>query len=143
MEGRSLRTGKHASNLHEVRLDPWPLLGNKRGEQTLLVEPEHQAELRAFVEYARRSAKAFWALLVASLVLCLGGTLLSLAWAPAIWAVPAGLLLLTWMLVAYAFATPETIRAMGIRRSVILARVGAGVMFALAVATVLIALRAD
>ncbi|WP_373048999.1 hypothetical protein [Vulgatibacter sp.] len=108
----------------------------------MLVEPEHEAKLRAFVDYARRSVKAFWALLVASLVLCLGGTLLSLAWAPAIWAVPAGLLL-TWMLVAYPFATPETIRAMGIRRSVILARVGAGMMFVLAVATVLLALRAD
>lgn len=135
MEGRSIWTGKHRTALVPVRLDPWPLLGRKRGQQELLVEPEHAAELREFVAYAQRNRRAFYTWLIVSTVLCLGGAFLSIARPAALWAVVAGLVVLGLMILAYPFATPETIRAMGVAPSRKLARIGAGIILVMAVVT--------
>ena len=135
MDGRSIWTGKHGTGLEEIQLDGWPLLSRKRGEQRLLVEPEFESDLRDFVAYARSKRKAFWAWLVIGTTLCLAGAFLSIEWPIALWAVAAGLLVLGAMILAYPFATPETIRAVGVRPSRRLARLGAALILVMAAVT--------
>jgi len=103
-------------------------------EETLIVHPEHEAELRAFNEKARAHGKRFLilALLFGAIVPIVGAGLLPFV-------VGAGLLpfvsdavvtivigvstvALSVVLYLYPFATPETVDMLGVKKSVRLVR---------------------
>ena len=120
---RSSWTGREAPRLVEVRLPAVTRWGTPQGEETHLVEPEHEAALRRFVGYAVRNARFALVSYLACALLALAGALLGPRTPTGGLLLVLGLLLLGASLVAYPFATPETVARLGFRRSRNLARV--------------------
>lgn len=134
-ERRSAWTGRPAAELIEVQVPAMTRWGTPAGEQTLLVEPKHEAELRRFVTFAVRNGRQALVLYLGSSVLCLAGALLGPAFPAGRWLLVGGLLLLGGSMVAYPFATPETVAAIGLDRSRRMARVAGLALVALAIGT--------
>jgi len=117
LEGRSIWTGRRSASLVSVDVDARILLGGPSGAGGLLVEAQHEEELRRFVAYAERSRTKFWILFSVALASMVAGGAFSVVWPKARWAVAAGALLFALTALVFPFATPQTIRVFGLRRS--------------------------
>ncbi|PAP75512.1 hypothetical protein [Rubrivirga marina] len=116
--------------------------GGERTEQTLYVLPEHEAALRAYNERVARFGKTFLramlGLSAALLGVAVGAPLFGWPDATASAIVGLGVSGIGWLMIAFPFATPTTVRSLGIRRSIWIARglgavtVGLGIWIALA-----------
>lgn len=123
MEGRSIWTGRRGGSLVSVRIDTRKLLGGDLTSEELLVEPEHEAELRDFIAFVEQSLKKFWTFFLIGVVLVVTGSFLGAAWRSAIWLVVAGMVVLGATTIRFPFTTPQTIRLFGLHPSIRIARV--------------------
>ncbi len=103
-------TGRHSDEVKEVRLETLDRWGIHTREETFTVLPEHEEELRRFVAYQRRYGRVFLGLVILSIVAAL--VVRSPLW--------MGVLMMGLGVVTYAFpfATPETVRMIGMRASI-------------------------
>jgi hypothetical protein len=136
MQGRSAWTGQPGDRLVEVRVPSMTRWGTPRGEQVLLVEPEHEAELRGFLKYAVRFGRTALVSYLACSVVAVVGAVIG-AYSPVgRWLIIGSLLALGGLLFGFPFATPETVATVGVRRSRQLARGAGALLIALALAAV-------
>lgn len=115
-------------DLEEIQLP-----GETWSDAPALVHPGHERRLRDFLETARRRSQLFVILVVAAVFLVMNSTLVAIVVAQ--W---VGLLIMGAALAGLAvtimimpFATPQTARAVGVRRSIVIARacgLGVGVL---------------
>lgn len=137
---RSMWTGRRSEELIEVRLPGVTRFGTPTTEvESFWVETEHEQQLRAYVEYARRWGRTFLALVLSGTAVSLVASLLIASWPPARWIVTGALLVLAATIVVFPFPTPETVALFGIRRSVVLGRVGGGLVAAVAIWSAIVA----
>ena len=110
-----------------VTLDVPSGTGATRTERTVHVLPEHEADLRAYndrvARYGRTFLRAMFGLSAVLLGVSVGGALGG--WSDDVvgLVVGFGLSAVGWLMIAFPFATPQTVGALGIRRSVWIARV--------------------
>ncbi len=134
-------TGEWTDRAVPVEVAATDRFGRPAPPRTLHVSPEHEAELRAFAERARRYGRPFLltmaGLTLAMVVVAVLGTadVLSESATAALIGLLTALVGLT--IIVMPFATPETVGGLGVRASVRLARVvgvatiGLGVVIAL------------
>jgi hypothetical protein len=106
------------------------LPGEAWQEEPRLVHPGHEERLRIFVDTARRRGQLFLALVVAEVLVLMNSTLVGVAVAQWVGLIIMGAALLAMAATIFVmpFATPQTARALGVRRSITLARgLGVGV----------------
>ena len=116
--------------------------GGERTERTLHVLPEYEADLRAYNErvarFGRTFLRAMLGLSAALLGVAVGAPLFGWPGATASAIVGLGISAIGWLMIAFPFATPTTVGALGIHRSIWIARgvgaatVGLGIWIALA-----------
>lgn len=127
MQGRSIWTGRTSDGLMEVSLPGVSRWGTPTAEERFLVEPKHEAELRAYVAHARKWGRFCLVSVLLLSLICLGASTVVVVWPPAMLVIALATFLLGALVIAFPFATPETVAWLGIQRSVKLARV-AGVL---------------
>ncbi len=116
----------------EGELTELNLKGDAWQEEPSLIHPGHEERLRAFMDEAQRRSRLFIILIVALVFLMMNSTLVAIAVAQWIGTMIMGasLLGMAATIMVMPFATPQTARALGIRRSITVARacgVGIGV----------------
>ena len=124
-----------------VTLDVPSSTGGARTERTLHVLPEHEADLRAYNErvarYGRTFFRAMFGLSAVLLGVSVGGALGGWPDDTVNLLVGFGVSAIGWLMIAFPFATPQTVGALGIHKSIWLARalgavtVGLGIWVAL------------
>lgn len=120
-----------------VELDVPSRTGGAGSERTVYVLPEHEADLRAYVGRVARYGRTFFVAILAITALLVAVPLVGDAagWSDRSIAASVGLgvVALGALIVAFPFATPETVGAFGVRTSVRIARVLGGITVALGV----------
>lgn len=131
--GKSIWTGRKSDSLIEVEVPGMNRFGGPAPSQKVWVEPEHEEELRRFVDLALRRGRFFLAVMLGGSVVMTAASVLIPVWPWALWGVTGGLAAMGVTIVLCPFATPETVRTIGIRRSVALARVAGVVTVGMAI----------
>lgn len=111
---RCMWTGRHSDEVREVRLETLDRWGFRTREETFTVLPEHEEELRRFVAYQRRYGRVFLALVTLSVAAAF-----FVRSSLGIGLVMMGIGVMTYV---FPFATPETVRMVGMRASIRTAR---------------------
>ncbi len=125
---RCVWSGEVSSRLKPVELE---VLGWMRSHRkTFWVSPEHEAALRGFVAFRNRFVRVFGALLLVEALIVIAGIA-----AREVWVSCAGIIAIGFTVVAFPFATPQTIKQLGMRRARNVARAGGFVAIALGVAS--------
>ena len=111
----------------EITVPGTDRFGRLSEPETHSVLPEHEADLRAFASLAQRTGRAFLlsilGLTAVVVVVAALGTFGVLSPAASAWGVGLGCMGMGLLMIALPFATPETIGAFGVRRSIRIARV--------------------
>jgi hypothetical protein len=121
MSARCVWSNRHDAGTRSITLqvDPHP-----SPEETVFVCPVHEAQLRRFVAYARRFGNLFLVLVAVTIV---GIAVAAILEVPG--GVGAGLVFFGVTILAFPFATPETVKKLGVRHAVWVARgIGAAVI---------------
>ena len=138
MTPKCLWTGQRSDRAIEITVPGTDALGRSIDVQTLTVLPEHEADLRAFADRARRMGRPFLvtilSLTAAILVVAALGTFEVISGAASAWGVGLGCIGMGVLMVALPFATPETVAAFGVRRSITLACVSGVIVIAVGLA---------
>jgi len=113
--------GKSEAPLKTITVETTNRFGTSTREETMTVHPEHEAELRAFAEQARRYGGRFLLLsLLFGLFIPMSGVFAGIIWtSDALIAGIVGLsiIVLGVVMYVYPFATPETVQMLGVRTS--------------------------
>ena len=126
-----------------VTLDVPSNTGGERTERTLHVLPEHEADLRAYNDrvatHGRTFVRSMFGLSAVLLGVAVGGAVADWPTSIVSAVVGLGVSAIGWLMIAFPFATPQTVGALGIRRSVRLTRVLGAVTVGLGIWIALIA----
>ncbi len=130
---------KQSNQLKEVFILSTNLSAVKRREISFFVCPEHEPKLRKFYDRVRRYALLFLSLIA----ICLIGLITSTICSDNFWA--GYLFILSFaslglVLILFPFCTPETISMVGVAKSITLVRIIGGVIFALGIIGLALAL---
>lgn len=134
MRGRCAWTGKLADHLKEVRLTVPDRFGSNPHEETFLVAPEHEGELRTYTERLTRHSRHFFLLMTAGVLAAIVFALLR-----SIEGIAASFVGMGIIGLACPFATPETVQMVGVRRSRQIARAGGVLVIALGIGMLMLA----
>lgn len=126
MTPRCAWTHESGPGLERITLPVPNRLGMGAEEETFFVRPEHEADLRRFINYVRRYGRLFLLLIV-----LLSITTLGFALAENLLGVGISVLLTGIVLIIFPFATPETVKGLGLSRAIKLTRILGGVVAAL------------
>lgn len=96
------------------------------GPETVQVCPAHEAQLRAFRAYSERYGGWFLALLGGLVLAALIAVVVEVEEKVIAWAVPT---LVGSAMVVFPFATPQTVRMLGVHVSVLTVRIGGAALF--------------
>lgn len=130
---KSIWSGKHSASLKEVTLPGMTRFGGRAPDVSQFVEPEHEAELRRFIDYSIRFGRLFLTLVMAASLLAVVGASLAPVWPWALWICLVATVAIGVTIIVFPFATPETVAWLGIRRSRTLARYGGIIVVGIAV----------
>ena len=114
---RCIWCGRESDALETVELPTLDRWGHPAGVRRFPVDPQHRQALLAFSAFSTRYAPRF----LPALGLWLLATVVA-SWFRGIAGGGLGLMLLGPLMFALPFATPETVAALGIRRSLVLVR---------------------
>jgi hypothetical protein len=103
-------TGRHSDEVKELRLETLDRWGFRAREETFTVLPEHEEELRRFVDYQRRYGRVFLGLVALSIVAAL--------FVRSSLGIGLGMIGLGVLTYVFPFATPETVQMIGMRASI-------------------------
>lgn len=129
MQKRCIWSNEKGEHLKEITVTTLSPFATRTREETVFVSPEHEREFRRFNAYELRYGRLFVGIILAGTVLlaafALGGSSLG-----------AGLTMIAIGVVTllFPFATPQTVRIHGLRRSIQMSRrlgmlgVGLGVL---------------
>jgi hypothetical protein len=125
MEQKCIWSNRKSSALKEISIVTLDRLGRNPSPRTYLVLPEHEAQFRHFNDKYRRFGRVFfWLIVFCLIVLMIGGGLTSFGGIQAgLELTGAGLLFMGVLIVVLPFTTPETVRSMGVARSIKLAKI--------------------
>jgi hypothetical protein len=133
MTPKCLWTGTHSDRAIQIEVQGTDRLGRPGDMETVSVLPEHEADLRAYVGLARRFGSillggilGLTAVSVIAAVLGAAGVWSDTA---AVWAIGASVSGIGVLMIVLPLATPETLQAFGVRRSIQIARVSGAVTF--------------
>lgn len=121
---------KQSDNLKEIIILNTSLFASKRREISYFVCPEHESKLRRFYDQVRRYALLFLGFITLSLI----GLITPTIYSDSYW---SGYLFITsftsvgLILIIFPFCTPETIAVTGAAKSIKIARIIGGLIFAL------------
>jgi uncharacterized membrane protein YkgB len=129
MKARCIWSNEKGEHLREIKVSTLSPLATRTREETVFVSPEHEREFRRFNTYELRYGRLFVGIILA-------GTVLLAAFALAGSSLGAGLTTIAMGIATllFPFATPETVRIHGFRRSIQMSRrlgmlsVGLGVL---------------
>lgn len=130
---------KQNNELKEIAVLSTNLFTSKRREISYFVCPEHELKLRRFYGQVRRYALLFLGLITLSLI----GLITPTIYSDSYW---SGYLFITsftsigLVLILFPFCTPETISMTGVAKSIKIARIIGGVIFALGTIGLVLAL---
>lgn len=113
MTQRCAWTAERADELTEVWLTVPNRWGGSPHEQRFLVSPEHESELRSYAHRLTRFGRLYVTLMVVFVLAAIAFAVLGSRTGEV-----ASLLGMGVILVAFPFATPETVRIEGVRSSV-------------------------
>ncbi len=123
---RCFWTGIRDSNVIEIEIPALDRFGRSEGTTTAYVLPEHERELRAFVDRVRRQGGLFLRTMAVLVLMLLASVIMAIVGVS-----PSGLMtraigsvvvLIGVTIILFPFATPETISVFGVRRSIVVAR---------------------
>jgi hypothetical protein len=120
---------KQSDQLKEIAVLSTNLSAASRREIAYFVCPEHEAGLRRFYDRVRRYALLFMALICISLACLIGGALWRAAGGGYLFV--ASFASLGLVLFIFPFCTPETVEMIGVAKSILVARIIGGVIFAI------------
>ena len=127
MTPRCAWTGQRSDRAVEITVPGTDRFGRPAEPDAHTVLPEHEADLRAFADLAQRAGRPFLlailALTVGIVAVALLGTFGVLSDAASAWGAGLGCMGMGLLMIALPFATPEAVAALGVRRSMLLARV--------------------
>ena len=119
--------GESEGTLKTITVETSNRLGTSTREETMTVHPEHEAELRAFAEQARRYGGRFLLLsLLFGLFIPISGVFAGIIWtsdALITGIVGLSIIVLGVVMYVYPFATPETVDMLGVKSSQRLVRI--------------------
>jgi len=121
--GRSVWTGRRSDSLIEVEVPGMNRFGGPAPSEKVWVEPEHEEELRGYIDLALRRGRFFLGVMLGGSVVMTAAAMMTPVWPWAMSVVTGGLAAMGVTIVFCPFSTPETVKTIGIRRSVVLARV--------------------
>ena len=144
MQPRCIWSNKKSARLKEVKVLATNRWATSTREETCYVLPEYEAALRAYTADAVRHGKTLMILIGMSVVLILLATALGVFGVLSDWStllvVAGSMVLMGGALIRFPFPTPETIRMLGVHKSIRFARlagwltVGVGLLLPLLVA---------
>ena len=130
---------KQRDGLKEISILSTGLRAAKRREISFFVCPEHELKLRKFYDGVRRYVLLFLGLIIISLIcLVTPATCSDNDWAGYLFISSFALIGLTLLL--FPFCTPQTIAMMGVAKSIKIARIIGGIIFALGVIVLILAI---
>ena len=132
---------KQSYDLKEIAVLSTNLSAANRREISCFVCPEHELKLRRFYDRVRRYAPLFLGLIAISLIGLVGAA----CWTgnnsyPAVYLFTASFASIGLVFILFPFCTPETIAMMGVAKSIKVARIIGGVIFALGIIGLALAL---
>ena len=123
---------KQSYELKEIAVLSTNLSAAKRREIVYFVCPEHEAKLRRFYDRVRRYALLFMALVCISLACLLGAALWGAAGGDLSgYLFVASFASLGLVMFIFPFCTPETVGMIGAAKSILVAKIIGGVVFAI------------
>ena len=128
MSERCAWTGKRAGELKEVWLTVPNRWGGSPHEERFLVSPEYESELRSYTQRLTRYGGLYVILVIASILAMITFAMLGSMTGGVVSLLGMGLIL-----VAFPFATPETVQIEGVRTSVRHTRIAGAALVVVAV----------